>query len=286
VNEFFKNFIVVVSGNDAVAIATVRVQVAAARALQTTKDVQFYVAEKQQDATAAVSDAIVAVTAWLNAINTGATVAVIADARAAAEAKLLIVVQYQIDLRRAKAIETQVKAEIEAIRAELEAAKIRLANAVAIAWTEARAQLIAHFEFTVAKVEENKRRLADALAAIRCDTVNATFTATLQGDQATGAVKVEFRGIRCYDTRSDLSAFFCAAIRAWVLTEGAAVRADSYTCVAVAKKRSLEQTGTDMSADLVAAEQTSPVAPPTPISASSSVVACFILLALCVLFHF
>jgi len=295
VNTYFENFKVTVEGNDAVAIATVRIQVAAARALQTTKDIQFYVAEKEQATNAAISDAVTKVKDWLNAISIGSTAAAIAAARETARAQLVVVVQLQVDLRRAKALETQVKAEIEAIRIELEAAKARLANAITIAWTDARAKFIAHFEVTAAQIAENQRRLAEALSNIRCDTVNATFTATLEGDQATGSVRVAFRGIRCYDARDQtyVSGFFCAALRAWVLTEASAARADTYTCVAVAKKRSLEQGGgSDMSADVVATNPgTAPIPTTSPVpvsqqSASTSIVACFLLLLIWFIFHF
>jgi hypothetical protein len=300
-NATFNAWISVVSGNDAVAIASAQISIDEQRATKERGDVKFYVEIENQKVYESYTDVANTVYAWLNDIAIGASSSTIAADRAAAELAIAASLRAQIDYRRALELQTKMEDYLTSLQANLTQAKTELENAASRAWADVRADIIAHFQATSAKVEMIRMRLADYLAGIHCDTTSMNFTADYDSNDSSGSVTVHVRGIVCYDNRTadQIHAIACACLKAYFLTDTAAASANAYTCAIVNQKRSYlgavmasSPQGTEVNADVVAANPNnppSPVAPSAPIpapSSSSFVVASFVLLLLALLSHF
>jgi uncharacterized protein (DUF2267 family) len=285
-----------VEANDALGIATARIEFEAVRAGQALHDGEYFAKEAEQRLHEAIGRANVKLRDYLDILaRTVSTEVERTEARAAVRAEVIIVIRGHIEIRRIAALRERLAAAIEHIRAELIATKTRIEGAAAIEWREARAGLVAHFEATAERIAEIRRRIAAALEGVRCDVTTATFEAKTEGDATTGLVRVQFRGIKCFaDLAVDaVRERVCASLKAYILTEAAAVRAQAYTCFAVGAKRGLEQTTFDTDVVGQDPQSTAPISPPTgsppppaaPASGSAPIVACIVLLLLSLLFH-
>jgi hypothetical protein len=284
--DAFDAWVSVVASADVKDIIDAQISITTQHAVQLAGDAAFYIAfvqQKQGDSYLVVSNAVYA---WLNAVATNAND--VAAKRQAAEDALAASITLAIDFRRANEIKAKVDAEIEAIKQRLVTAKANYEAAVARAWADIRAQIVAQFQDIATKIDQYRQRIADYLAGIRCDTTTATITLVADTNDAQAAATVQIRGIKCYDTNrpdADLKAVFCASLKAYFIAEQATANVNVYTCNVVAKKRSLEGVmATDVNADMTAADPNTN--PPPPQSSSSVNVACIVILLLAMLFHF
>jgi hypothetical protein len=278
---YFDAWVELVKGADEVAIATAQISIHAQRATAAAGDIAFYIQANEQAVRAKTLVVTDAVLAWLTAVNANA--ADVAAKRDAAEAAVRAVIVAQIDWRRAKDLKAKVEAEIERIKLRLQAAVEDLRNAAEKVWADVRAKVIAAFENSAAVIEAHRQALAEYLSGIRCDTSAATITVVADGTD--GAVNIQFRGIKCTDTRpaAEFKEILCASFKAYFLTQGAAATIETYGCVAVtAKKREIGQ-AQDVGADMTAQNAGTP-APTT--SPATSVVACFFVPLVAFFFHF
>jgi hypothetical protein len=281
VEAYFDGWVAVVEGHNAATIIAEDLKRQTLTLTQAVKDIQFYVANTEQKVRLDIVAAAETGHAWLQA--EASADAQLAAKRAAAKASIEAVIIARVNLRRAGELKIAYEAYLNEKKAELEAAADAVEAKINRAWAEARAELILAFENAAAKIEQWRMEFADRLAGIQCDTSALTITAVTEGD----AVRIQFRGFVCYSDRpeAEVKSIVCASAEAYILVNGALIRADAYGCQTVTQKRSLEQGGgTAVDADVVGSD---PGTTPEPTTSNSvSVVACFLLLLLSVLFHF
>jgi ElaB/YqjD/DUF883 family membrane-anchored ribosome-binding protein len=251
--------------------------IASARAQQRVTDLGFYIAYREQLLRNDTSTAAQAVADYYNALATATT----AD-RAAVVAALEKVIADWVILRRANWLNIRIAAEIEQLKADLNAnlEKLRqqIEENIRIAWEETKAAIRAYIE---TKLEQLRNAIADALSRIRCDVGQVTI---VYQDGADGRASITITGLVCYATDKndeEIKAFACASLRALIATQVGVTRIDAYSCVSQLK-RSLQDPSQTSGTYVIQGQDPNP---PAPSSSSTLVVGLFLTLFFA-LFHF